>query len=429
MLFETMEQVEVFFEKRKAFGIKPGLDRINQLLQMQGNPQNQTKAIHIAGTNGKGSTLHFLSNALQVNGYQVGVFTSPSFSGLRGHILMNQIPITEVAFIRILNEIHPAIELLDIEQMHPTEFEIITVMGFVYFAKHVDIALIEAGMGGREDTTNCFHPILSIITNIARDHTAFLGDTITEVASHKAGIIKNGKPVIIGEMKQEALEVITAETRLKQTKIYQLGNSFSYELIHHDRSGQHFYFRYSSTKLQGEIQMLGEHQLKNAAMAMMALTILAEQGYTIKWEHALNGIKETIIPGRFETMQYNPTIIVDGAHNPAGVQSFLQTIVANDEQKEKHLIFAAFQDKELKTMTDMLCNHFSSITLTSFDHPRAANADELYRVANCNNKKMVYDWKDVIDKIKDNEKQTDHCYFITGSLDFISRVRKYFGKG
>jgi len=310
--------------------------------------------------------------------------------------------------------------------MHPTEFEIITVMGFVYFAKHVDIALIETGMGGREDTTNCFHPVLSIITNVARDHTAFLGDTIAEIASHKAGIIKNGKPVIIGDMKQEALEVITAEARLKQTMIYQLGETFSYELIQHDLSGQHFFFRYhSSTELQAEIQMLGEHQLKNATMAIMALIILVEEGYTIKWGRALIAIKETVIPGRFEVMQHNPTIIVDGAHNPAGVQSFLQTVSANDEQTEKHLIFAAFQDKELKSMLDELCNHFTSLTLTSFEHPRAASADELYRAAKCNNKKKVCNWKDAINNI---EKQSDHRYFITVSLHFISDVRKYFAE-
>jgi len=425
-MFETMEQVETFFENRKAFGIKPGLDRINQLLQMQRNPQNQIEAIHIAGTNGKGSTLHYLSDALQANDYQVGVFTSPSFSGLRGHIFMNHTPITEAAFIRIFNEVYPAIQQLDREQMHPTEFEIITVMGFVYFAKYVDIAIIETGMGGREDTTNCFQPIVSIITNVAKDHTAFLGDTIAEIASHKAGIIKESKPVIIGDIKQEALEVITTEARLKQTTVYQLGDTFSYEFIEHGIASQRFLFHYDPLiELQAEIQMLGEHQVKNASIAIMALVKLVDEGYRIQWKHALAAIKETVIPGRFEVIQHNPTIIVDGAHNPAGIQSFLQTVLANDEQTEKHLIFAAFQDKELKTMLDELCKYFTSLTLTSFDHPRAASADELYRAAKCNNKKKVYNWEDAMNNI---EKQTDHRYFITGSLHFITDVRKFLGK-
>src|SRR5699024_11098512 len=147
-MFETMEQVETFFENRKAFGIKPGLDRINQLLQMQRNPQNQIEAIHIAGTNGKGSTLHYLSDALQSNDYQLIVITVNSFIGLSRNILTNHKTITEVAFIRIFNEIYPAIQQLDKEQMHSSEYDIITVMGFVYFSKHVDTALIETGMGG-----------------------------------------------------------------------------------------------------------------------------------------------------------------------------------------------------------------------------------------------------------------------------------------
>src|SRR5699024_5578119 len=180
-----------------------------------------------------------------------------------------------------------------------------------------------------------------------------------------------------------------------------------------------------SIELQAEIQMLGEHQVKNASIAIMALVKLVDEGYGIRWKHALAAIKETVIPGRFEVMQHNPTIIVDGAHNPAGIQSFLQTVVANDEQREKHLTCAAFQEKELTPMLAELCKHFTSLTLTSFEHPRAASADELYCAAKCKNKKKVCNWKDAINNI---EMQTDHRYFITGSLHFISDVRKYFGK-
>src|SRR5699024_904266 len=262
------------------------------------------------------------SDALQANDYQVGVFTSPSFLGLSGHILVNHTPITEEAFIRIFNEIYPAIQQLDREQMHPTEFEIITVMGFVYFSKHVDIALIETGMGGLEDTTNCFDPVMSIITNVARDHTAFLGNIIEEIESNKTGIIKDSEPVIIGDIKQEALEVIATEARLIQTTVYQLGDTSSYDLIRHDITGQHFLFHSDpSIELQAEIQMLGEHQVKNASIAIMALVKLVDEGYGIQWELVLASIKETVIPCRFEIMQHNPTIIVDGAHNPAGIQS------------------------------------------------------------------------------------------------------------
>lgn len=425
-MIETMQQVESFFKSRKELGIKPGLDRINQLLEMLGNPQDQMQAIHIAGTNGKGSTLHYLNDALQMNGYQVGVFTSPSFTGLRGHMFINDIEISEEVFISILNDIYHSIQQLDGEQMHPTEFEIITVMSFVYFANHVDIALIEAGMGGREDTTNCFQPIMSIITNIARDHTAFLGDTIKAIASHKAGIIKHKRPVIIGNMKQDALNVIKEEARLKQTKVYQLGDQFTYKFRGNDETGQCFsWYDDSSTVFEVGIQMRGEHQLKNTSIAIMALVKLAENGYKIIWKLALAGLRKTVIPGRFEVIQHNPTVIADGAHNPAGVASFLQTVSANYDQKDKHLIFAAFKDKELKTMLDQLSKHFTTITLTSFDHPRAASAEALYHLTEAEHKCRIDNWQEAIDKINNTKSPVEQCYFITGSLHFISSVRKY----
>src|SRR5699024_8965900 len=169
--------------------------------------------------------------------------------------------------------------------------------------------------------------------------------------------------------------------------------------------------------------MLGEHQMKNASIAIMALVKLVDEGYGIQWERVLASIKETVIPGRFEIMQHNPTIIVDGAHNPAGIQSFLQTVLAHDEQTDKHLIFAAFQDKELKPMLDVLCKHCTNITLIMLEQPRTTSYNKLYSAAKCNNKKKVYNWKDAMNN---SEKQTDHLYFITGSLHFITDVRNFF---
>src|SRR5699024_10188925 len=198
----------------------------------------------------------------------------------------------------------------------------------------------------------------------------------------------------------------------------------SYDLIRHDITGQHFLFHYAaSIELQAEIQMLGEHQVKNASIAIIALVKLLDEGYGIQWERGLASIKETVIPDRFDIMQLKPSIIVDGAHKSAGIQSILQTVLAHDEQTDKHLIFAAFQDKDLTPMLDVLCKHFTSLTLTSFEHPRAASADELYSAAKCNNKKKVYNWKDAMNNI---EKQTDHIYFSTGSLHFITDVRNFF---
>src|SRR5690625_555304 len=164
MMIQSMEDAEFYFKKRKSYGIKPGLGRVNYLLKKLGNPEQNIQAIHVAGTNGKGSTIHFLENALTISGYQVGVFSSPSFSGLCGHMTVNQVPIEKSKFIQLLNMLIPSITELDEKELHPTEFEIITVLALLYFQNNVHIALIETGMGGKDDTTNCI---------IFTDHSCF----------------------------------------------------------------------------------------------------------------------------------------------------------------------------------------------------------------------------------------------------------------
>ncbi|PAV27624.1 bifunctional folylpolyglutamate synthase/dihydrofolate synthase [Virgibacillus profundi] len=422
-MFENFKQAEMFFESRKSLGIKPGLDRIKRLLDLLNNPQDKIHAIHVAGTNGKGSTVQFIKNALKSNGYHAGVFTSPSFSGLTGHISINDTIIPDDLFLALCNEMYPAIKQLDRENMSPTEFEIITALAFLYFSKHVDVAIIETGMGGREDTTNCFHPIMSIITNISKDHTNFLGSTLEEIAYHKAGIIKQASPVIIGEMDLEALAVIVKEIHNNKTNSYQMGQDFTYKLIDYSKDSgiQHFSWNRKKDSHSLSIQMLGEHQVKNASIAYMAVLKLAEIGYAINLQKTKEAFENTIIPGRLEMVKQNPSVILDSAHNPAGIESLLQTVAANFKDKPNHLIFAAFKDKDLETMLEVLSGYFTSITVTTFDHPRAASAEKLYELTQDVNTKICKDWKATVE----NMKQKDSNYFITGSLHFIVQVRKY----
>ncbi|MEC5422038.1 folylpolyglutamate synthase/dihydrofolate synthase family protein [Virgibacillus sp. C22-A2] len=422
-MFENFQQVKLFFESRKFLGIQPGLDRMEYLLHSLGNPQQSTPALHIAGTNGKGSTIEFIKKALQINGYRVGVFTSPSLDGLTGHIFKDNTSISEESFVDILNEIHSIILHLDREGMSPTEFEIITAMAFMYFTKHVDIILIEAGMGGREDTTNCISPIMSIITNVEKDHTSFLGDTLREIAYHKAGIIKQDTPAIVGDMANEAREVVIQEAREKQVSLHQMGQDFIYEVKASADNLQRFVWKNSrDTKIDIAIRMYGEHQVKNASMAYMSLVKLKEIGYTIDMERCIEAFKNIQVPGRFEIIQHEPLVILDGAHNPAGIQSFIETVLTNYSNKERHLLFAAFKDKDTAAMLEQLSKHFSSIALTTFNHPRAASAEELYNMTASGNKSCLHDWKEVLPLTH----KKDAIYFITGSLHFIAFVRTYF---
>ncbi|WP_188453504.1 bifunctional folylpolyglutamate synthase/dihydrofolate synthase [Virgibacillus oceani] len=426
-MFKNFQQVETFFENRKRFGIKPGLDRINQLLRLLDNPQNKINAIHVAGTNGKGSTISYLKAALMSNGLQVGVFTSPSMEGLTGHIFIGNTPIDEQKFIALLNEMLPAIYELDKKENYPSEFEIITALAFVYFAKNVDFCVIETGMGGREDTTNCFTPLLSIITNVAKDHIAFLGDTLEKIAYHKAGIIKEKVPVIIGDMQKSAYAVMYNEAIQKNAPIKQLSNDFTYEIIDHTPHLQTFLWRDNYYQFKVAIQMSGEHQLKNASLAIMALVQLEYLGYQLDWSKALSGIRKVIVPGRFEMVWEKPIVIIDGAHNEAGIKSFIQTVLSEYPEKERHLIFAGFKDKELEKMLNLLSDHFVTITVTTFNHPRAAAGEDLYHMLQMNGKIVSSNWKDSLEKIKACD-SNNQIFFVTGSLHFIAICRKYFVK-
>ena len=425
-MFTSNEEVAVFFDHRKRLGIKPGLDRINRLLQLLDNPQDKINAIHVAGTNGKGSTINFLKNALIYNGYKVGVFASPSLDGLTGHIICNDEKIRDDEFLALLNSIYPAIQILDGSQNHPTEFEIITVLAFIYFANHVDIALIETGMGGREDTTNCFQPIVSIITNIDKDHTSFLGETINEIAYHKAGIIKKNVPAIIGEVTDDAYSVIFQEASLNDAPIFRLYDNFNYADIEQTNKLQTFkWFEEEKAPFEIITKMQGEHQVKNSSVAMMALVLLKKQGCSIDWSKSLAGIAATVIPGRFEEIYVNPTIILDGAHNPAGIQSFLKTVHSNYDHTEKHLIFAAFKDKDLEQMLRQLSPHFSTVTLTSFKHPRSASVEDLSLLIGGDKKYAICDWENIVSKIIKKPRENNDSYFFTGSLHFIAEIRRF----
>ncbi|MGJ9457105.1 bifunctional folylpolyglutamate synthase/dihydrofolate synthase [Oceanobacillus sp. CF4.6] len=417
-MFTTFQEVESFFDTRKSLGIRPGLDRIQRLLGLLGDPQKEIQAIHVAGTNGKGSTVQYIKNALHTNGYQVGVFISPSITGLTGHIYLNDTEIGDEEFLHLCNEIYPCIKQMDNENLAPTEFEIITALGFLYFSNNGDIALIEAGMGGRADTTNCFQPIISIITNIAKDHTRFLGETIAEIAYQKAGIIKSNAPVITGELDREAKSVIELEANKRKTEVYKLGEDFFYRREKH----QQFIWKGTQIQIETRLKMVGEHQAKNASIALMALELLSDKGYSISFSKAGDAIAATRLAGRFEVVSKEPIIILDGAHNPDGMAAFLSTVEENFPHTNKHILFAAFKDKDLELMLKQLENKFASLTLTSFPHPRAAQTEQLFTSSSDVNKRIHDNWIEAIDEII--KKQSGY-YFITGSLNFISLVRTY----
>lgn len=423
-MFENMKQVETFFYNRRAFGIQPGLDRIEELLNDLDNPQKKIKAIHIAGTNGKGSTINYLKNALMTNHYKVGVFTSPSMTDITGHLFINDVSIKDEEFISIMNDIYSNIIKMDEKGRHLTEFEIITVIAFVYFHRHTDIALIETGMGGREDATNCVLPLISIITNVDLDHKVYLGNTLEQIASHKAGIIKSNTPVVIGEMQSNAFNIILKVARLKKASIYKLGIDFCYSDVVSKSPGERFIWHSQGVELSVKIKMQGKHQINNSSLALKALELLKEQGFIIDQNRTLTALECTQIPGRFEIIHKNPMIILDGAHNPAGITSFLETISTRFGRVNKQLVFGVFKDKDVDGMIQQCIPYFESVMLTTFKHQRAANLDELSKYSIYQNVHIEDDWEEQLSNILCQSNNNKNIYFYTGSLNFISQVRE-----
>ncbi|WP_430785001.1 bifunctional folylpolyglutamate synthase/dihydrofolate synthase [Virgibacillus flavescens] len=420
-MFINFAEAETYLTNRKSFGIKPGLERIKEMLHLLDHPERKVKGIHVAGTNGKGSTVQYMKNALTQNNYNVGVFVSPSADSLTGHMFINDHSIEEIEFVNLLNDVYPIISELDDKNKHPTEFEIITVLAFLYFADSVDIALIEAGMGGRGDTTNCFSPLISIITNVSLDHMMFLGNNLEDIAYQKAGIIKNNIPSVIGPMAEEALKVIQHESEMKSSSLLRYGQEF--KIINSWDNG---FIVESQVHKSANIllQMKGEHQKINASIAYMAILLLREIGFSIDLVSAVEGFKQTRFSGRFECIHQQPQIIIDGAHNEAGIKAFIQTANLLNNNHKKHIIFAAFKDKDIKKMLSELESHFETITLTTFENPRAASKELLSKYENLKNIEIIADWKKVIESVLMSQK-TDTDYFVTGSLDFITIVKKF----
>lgn len=420
----SKKEINTFFQERDEIGIKPGLERVKKMLNMMGNPEMQVPSIHIAGTNGKGSVIKFIQAALFQNGYTTGVFTSPSFTGLEGHFLVDDEAMKEAEFTTLFNRLFSSIQALDEQGEAPTTFEILTVMAFLHFKQRVDIAIVETGMGGRFDTTNVVTPFLSVITTISFDHMQYLGNSLAEIAWQKAGIIKPETPVVIGNVKDTASRnVFEKESIQQQASMYRLFEEFSYELQHVPQT-----FRWFSEMKQTNfsIQMKGEHQIENAAVAYQALLIAEQQGFRLKETLIQKAFAQAILPGRFEIIQQHPPVVLDSAHNMDAIQTFVETLQSAYPHHHKQILFAGFQDKQLEKMLRVVEQATDSITLTTFEHSRAASKQAYQNWLDQTHHSFVQDWKEAVCAMRKEPTDKQTVYAITGSLHFITYVRAYF---
>ncbi|WP_316571844.1 folylpolyglutamate synthase/dihydrofolate synthase family protein [Neobacillus sp. YIM B06451] len=428
-MFQTYDEALTWIHARLRLGIKPGLKRMEWMMERLGNPERKVKTIHIGGTNGKGSTVTFLRSILEAAGYSVGTYTSPYIESFNERISVNGTPVTDGEILELANRIKPLADELDQSELGgPTEFEVITAMSFVYFAevRPVDFAVYEVGLGGRFDSTNILTPLVSVITNVGLDHISILGDTYGEIAFEKAGIIKEGIPVITGTQHPEALSVIIEQAAGKHSPIYKLGEEIRISAHEKTSKGEKFTVSSPFAKLDNlEVSMIGVHQTANASLAVTAAQFLKESGQIKAGEVEIRtGLKKAFWPGRLEFVSNNPVVILDGAHNTEGIESLANELSSRFSGKKVHIVFAALKDKPLDSMIHRLEEVSDKITFVSFDFPRAASASELLAISRSPESRKEDDWKTFL-KGEINGMQEGWILLVTGSLYFISEARKY----
>ncbi|EJL43849.1 bifunctional folylpolyglutamate synthase/dihydrofolate synthase [Brevibacillus agri] len=426
------------------FGQRPGLERMQWVLEQLDHPERRIPFIHVAGTNGKGSTCAFLTQMLMEAGYSVGTFTSPYLVDFRERIRYNGSMIEEADLLRLVNEVKVLIERCERETEFgsPTEFEVITLIAILYFSRVARPAVVvwETGLGGRLDSTNVVLPLVSVITNIGMDHTQVLGDTLEEIAREKAGIIKPGVPVVTGETRPEILAVLKERAAETKSTVYSLQEHFFAEQVEEELGQQRI--RYSSIHRRHEatyrLTMNGIHQTANAAVALMTIDVLRNYfSFLLEEEEISRGLQQTRWPGRLEVVSPRPLVILDGAHNQEGMEALansLERLLPNDAGL--HLLFSGLADKPLSEMAKALAPvkaKIKSLNVTEFDFPRAAAASTL-RDAFLQggwaeeNLEAVPDWRAFLLSWM-REKQSakaDDWLVVCGSLYFIAQVRAFF---
>lgn len=428
-MFATYKEALEWIHARLRLGIKPGLKRMEWMMDKLGNPETKMKTVHIGGTNGKGSTVTFLRSILEAGGYSVGTFTSPYIEQFNERISVNGKAISDAELLQLANIIRPlADELEETELGGPTEFEVITAMAFHYFAtiNKVDVVIFEVGLGGRFDSTNIIQPLASIITNIGLDHTNILGNTYEEIAFEKAGIIKENTAIFTAVKHPGAIKVIEDQANKNKAPLYRLNQEFSISAHKSLSNGEVFdVITQLQTIDQLEIRMIGQHQTENAALAVMAAQFLNQTGSFIIPEQAIRtGLKKAYWPGRFEILSESPLVIIDGAHNEEGITALTHELSTRYQNRSIQIVFAALSDKKLDQMIAKLDKTAAQITFVSFDFPRAAKAEELLKISHSPNKLAVEDWGPfLIEEIQNIDNNS--MLVITGSLYFISEVKPF----
>ena len=351
------------------------LRRMDELLARLGDPHLKARTVHIAGTKGKGSTAAMLASALTAAGYVTGLYTSPHLSDLRERIRVDGRLISEEELINLVAALKPHVAAINDKASYGqlTTFELLTALGFAHFnLRGVDFQVVEAGLGGRLDATNRVKPEVCVITSIGLDHTEVLGASLSDIAAEKAGIIKPGASVVSSPQPAAAAAVIAEACLKNSAELVRVGDDVTWQGLGPDAGGQSLVVRGKRDSYRLTIPLLGYCQLENAATAVAALEVLAQKGFNISRESIVRGLAQVDWPGRFQVISRKPTIVLDGAHNPAAASELVRSLESYcGHFRRAILVFGVSADKDVAGMAKELYPFFDRVIVTRSRHPRA----------------------------------------------------------
>lgn len=426
----NFEQARLTKEHRGKFK----LDRMRALMAALENPQDDIRTVHIAGTKGKGSTAAMTASCLEACGYTVGLYTSPHLVELRERIQINGEMITTGEFTRLMDRVAVAASKIAGKHGEATFFEIVTAVGFLYFAEQaVDIAIIEVGLGGRLDATNVITPEVAVVTSISKDHEQLLGDTLEEIAREKAGIFKKGVPALTFEQPKHVLGALRTAAEEAGTKLEVLGDGvdFSYRFESSPDLGPHRRVCVTSPRSSFEhlaVPLPGEHQAFNCGLALAILDRLRERGFETPESKVALGLAQTTIPGRMEMAWKSPRILLDGAHNEASLTALIRSIGAHVPYDSMVMIFGCAADKDVEGLLDKIALGADKLIFTkAASNPRAMNPRELQKRFAAVSGKMtqVADNLHEAFNLASRAVSRGDLIVVTGSFYLVGEAKKY----
>ncbi len=419
------DAVRQYLERFPRFEVKPGLPRIRALLEALGNPHRAFPSVHIGGTNGKGSVVAMLDSILRAAGFRIGRFTSPAVLDFRDRIVLDGDWISEAELGASVSRLIPITAQLE---ETPSQFEVMTALMFDFFARsEVELGLIEVGLGGRFDATNLVLPDLAILTNVSLDHCALLGDTVEKIAWEKAGIAKSDVPLLVGDLQPSVLEVVAAECAAVGAELHTTD-----DLTLHRRprgwNGHDIDVAWERKQRRFELGLLGSPQIRNLGVVLRAVTLLRECGYDIPDPAVVRGLRTVRWPGRMEVVHQNPTVVLDGAHNPAAARCLADDMIELvPERPHRRLLYGTYADKDVPQVLEALASAFSSIHLCSPASPRALDLPTLRSMA-----QEVFPDVAEYDSVADGVRAWESCaacedvLLVTGSLSVVGEARREF---